>query len=434
MLARSGMLDPRPSGRLATARAELYLRPTMIDAEPAGGGDEAADRPADRSPAPSPCPIPPVGGERLLVGAMSGTSADGVDAALVAVAGRGPAMRCRLVGHHHVPYDPPVREAVFAVRQAGGAELRTLARLARDVSRCYARAVGAVLAAADVSPDQVSAVAAHGQTLFHDPPCTVQWLDPALLAAEARCPVVSDFRRADCAAGGQGAPLVPFADHVLFRHPTKTRVLLNLGGIANLTHLPAGGSIDQMSAFDTGPGNCVSDHLMRLSDPAGPGFDAGGAIAAAGQPVYPLIRLMLADPYFAATGPKSTDGPAMVDVFAKAYAAVGRKFPFENLLKTACLLTATTVADAIRKLDPFPDELIASGGGTRNAAIMGLLRQPLGDLPVLTSDDLGMPAEAKEAVAFALLGAATLDGEPGNVPAATGARRRVVLGSVTPRP
>lgn len=379
-------------------------------------------------------------GERLLVGAMSGTSADGVDAAVVAVSGRGLDMSCRLLRHHHEPYDAWLRQAVFAMRRSGGVELRVLARVARDVSLCYARAVNAALAAAGVPASAVAAVAAHGQTLFHDPPATVQWLDPALVAAETNCPVVSDFRRADCAAGGQGAPLVPFADHVLFRHPTRSRVLLNIGGIANLTHLPAAATPDgqagpdRIVAFDTGPGNCVSDHLMRLYDPDGPGYDAGGAIAGRGQPIYPLMHVMLADPYFAAAPPKSTDGPAMIDVFARAYEAVGRKFPFENLMKTACLLTATTIADAVRRFAPFPDELVVSGGGARNVAMMALLRQPLGDLPVLRTDDLGVPGDAKEAIAFALLGAATLDGEPSNVPTATGARRAVVLGSITPRP
>ena len=390
------------------------------DAELAGGGDGAADHDGQR--------------ERLLIGAMSGTSADGVDAAVVAVAGRGDRMSCRMLGHHHEHYPPSLRELIFAMRQTGAAELRALATVARECSLCYVQAVNAAIASAGLSPSDIAAVAAHGQTLFHDPPMTIQWLDPSLIAAGTGCAVVSDFRRADCAAGGQGAPLVPFADHVLFRHPTRTRVLLNIGGIANLTHLPAGGPIDQLVAFDTGPGNCISDHLMRLYDPGGIGYDADGALAAAGQPIYPLIHQMLSDLYFAAPPPKSTDGPAMVDVFARAYAAVGRKFPFENLLKTACLLTATTIADAIRRLDPFPDELIVSGGGARNAAMMSLLRQPLGDLPVLRSDDLGVPAEAKEAMAFALLGAATLDGEPGNVPAATGASGRVVLGSITPKP
>jgi len=151
--------------------------------------------------------------------------------------------------------------------------------------------------------------------------------------------------------------------------------------------------------------------------------------------VFPLIQHMMADPYFAKPPPKSTDVPAMVGLFHAARAAVGRNYPFEYLLKTACLFTATTVADAIRRwCDPFPDELIVSGGGVRNATMMALLRQPLGDLPVLTTEELGVPADAKEAIAFALLGAATLDSLPSNVPSATGARRAVVLGSVTPRP
>lgn len=344
-------------------------------------------------------------------------------------------MSCRLISLHHEPYDDWIRSTIYAVRQSGQVELRSLARLGRDASLCYARAVQALLQTAGASPGDVAAIAAHGQTLFHAPPCTIQWLDPALLAAETRCAVVSDFRRADCAAGGQGAPLVPYADYILFRHPEKTRVLLNIGGIANVTYLPAGDAgLARVQAFDTGPGNCVTDHLMRLYDPEGPGYDAGGIVAGRGQPIYPLIHLMLSDPYFAAPSPKSTDGPAMIDVFAKAYAAIGRKFPFENLLKTACLLTATTIADAIRRFDPFPDELIVSGGGIRNECMMSLLRQPLGDLPIRRTDDLGIPAEAKEAVAFALLGAATLDGEPGNVIGATGAKRAVVLGSITPRP
>jgi anhydro-N-acetylmuramic acid kinase len=321
---------------------------------------------------------------------------------------------------------------------AGGVEplrLDELARLGRQIALAYAEAARQVLARAGVAAGDVAAVAAHGQTLFHDPPDTIQWIDAPRLAAEVGCPVVSDFRRADCAAGGQGAPLVPFADHVLFRSPTKTRVLLNLGGIANITHLRAGGTIDDVVAFDTGPANCISDALVRAVDPAGAGVDPGGAIAARGVPVFPLVQHVLADAYFAKPPPKSTDVPAMVKLFHDARAAVGRNYPFEYLLRTACLVTATTVADAIRRwCDPFPDELIVSGGGVRNATMMELLRQPLGAIPVTPIDALGIPSEAKEAVAFALLGAATLDGEPSNVPSATGAKRAVVLGSITPRP
>lgn len=371
---------------------------------------------------------------------MSGTSADGVDVALVAIAGTAsagaiPDYRCRFLLHYFIPYDDWLRQAIFAMRRPGGAtDLRTLARVTRDASIIYADATAELLRRADVSPGDVTAVAAHGQTVFHAPPCTIQLLDPSLVAARTGCNVASDFRRADCAAGGQGAPLVPFADYVLFRHPTKTRVLLNLGGIANVTHLPAGCGPESVIAFDTGPGNCISDHLMRLYDPQGPGIDPSGEFAGGGQALYPLMEQMLAAPYFAAAPPKSTDGPAMIELYAKAYESVGRKYPFENLMRTACLLSATTIADAIRTFDPFPDELIVSGGGTKNDTLMSLIRQPLGDLPVLTTDDLGVPSDAKEAVAFALLGAATIDNVPGNIPSATGARRAVVLGSVTARP
>jgi anhydro-N-acetylmuramic acid kinase len=373
---------------------------------------------------------------RLVIGAMSGTSADGVDAAVVRIDGRGVGMTASLVAHRHHPYEADLRHAIFRARaDADPVRLGDLARMARRISLAYAGAARDAMTAAHTSAGDVAAIAAHGQTLFHDPPDAIQWLDPAVLAAETGCTVVSDFRRADCAAGGQGAPLVPFADYVLFRHPTRTRVLLNLGGIANLTHLRAGGTIGDVVAFDTGPGNCVSDALVRAVDPTGPGVDVDGATAARGVPIHPLLQDSLADPYFAKPPPKSTDVPAMLGLFNAARQAVGRNYPFEYLLRTACLLTATTVADAIRRFcDPFPDELIVSGGGVRNATLMELLRQPLGAIPVIPIDDLGFPSEAKEAVAFALLGAATLDGEPSNVPAATGAKHAAVLGSITPRP
>jgi anhydro-N-acetylmuramic acid kinase len=373
---------------------------------------------------------------RVIAGAMSGTSADGVDVAIVHVVGRGTEMSARLVCHRRRPYDPGLRRLIFQIRGGEAAvHLGDLARCCREVSRTYAAAMNDAIAAAGIGPEDVAGVAAHGQTLYHDPPNTIQLLDPALIAAEVGCAVVSDFRRADCAAGGQGAPLVPFADYVLFRHPETTRVLLNIGGIANVTHLRAGGSLEDLVAFDTGPGNCVSDFLVRAAFPDGPGMDAGGQIAARGVPVFPVLQRILESGYFSRPPPKSTDGPAMIELFRAAHQDVGRNFPFENLLKTACLLTATTIADAVRRfLNPFPDELVVSGGGVHNATIMALLRQPLGDLPVRTTDELGVAADAKEAIAFALLAAATLDGVPSNVPAATGARRPVVLGSITPRP
>jgi anhydro-N-acetylmuramic acid kinase len=299
------------------------------------------------------------------------------------------------------------------------------------LSLTYADAVNAQLRDASIPPGDVQAIAAHGQTLFHAPPDTIQWLDPALLAARTGCQVVSDFRRADCAAGGQGAPLVPFADYILFRHPTKSRVLLNLGGIANLTWLAAGAPIDALIAFDTGPANCISDHLMRRHDPAGPGFDAGGAIASTGRAIDRIARAVLCDRWFAASPPKSTDGPSMIALFEAALKQAGLEAsPLPDLLATACAVSVRSIQAAMERFLPRrPDELIVSGGGCDNNQIMRLLQES--SLAVMRSDELGVPGSAKEAIAFALLGAATLDGVASNVPPATGASRAVVLGSVT---
>jgi anhydro-N-acetylmuramic acid kinase len=371
---------------------------------------------------------------RILAGAMSGTSADGVDVALVRIDGRGLEMSARLLQHHHIPYDPALKASIFDCRNRGEISLSQLAAMGRAISLAYAEAVRQALHLTGLSSNDLTAIAAHGQTLFHDPPNTIQWLDPALIAAEVGSVVVSDFRRADCAAGGQGAPLVPFADHILFSDPLRHRVLLNIGGIANLTYLPAAGHLDSLLAFDTGPGNCISDFLMRYMNPEGPGVDIDGILASHGSPDEPIVLKMLLDPFFKKSPPRSTDGPAMIDLFTRSIEDFGSRGKLPNNLATACLVTATAITRALREFLPhFPDELIASGGGVHNQQIMTYLRKQLPGVPVKTTDELGIPSEAKEAIAFALLGAATLDGSPGNVMSATGARRAVVLGSVTAR-
>jgi len=366
---------------------------------------------------------------------MSGTSADGVDVALVRVDGAGLDMSARLIHHHHVAYDAALRNAIFGCRNAGEIQLADLAALARQISLAYARAVNETLVAAGISAGEVAAVAAHGQTLYHDPPTTIQWFDPALVAAEVGCAVVSDFRRADCAAGGQGAPLVPFADYILFCDPVKHRVLLNIGGIANVTYIPAGASIDSIVAFDTGPGNCVSDFLMRQMHPEGPGVDTDGVLASHGQPDEAIVLQVLSAPFFKQPPPRSTDGPAMVDLFFAVVSDIGPRGKLPNHLATASLISITAIVRAMREFLPhFPDEVIASGGGVKNHAMMNYLKAQLAHVPLRMSGEVGVPGDAKEAIAFALLAAATLDGVPANVPAATGAKRRVILGSVTPKP
>ncbi len=359
---------------------------------------------------------------------MSGTSADGVDIAITKIAGRGLDMSAQLVQHHHRPYPTELRKQIFAFR---GGEVRDnvlakLAKMGREISLTYATAVNEALATANMNAKQLAAVAAHGQTLFHDPPDTIQWLDPSLIAAEVGCAVVSDFRRADLAAGGQGAPLVPFADYILFRHPTKSRVLLNIGGIANMTYLKAGGTIHEVIAFDTGPGNCISDYLCRKFDPTGCGYDINGERARRGTANHRLGFAVLTHPYFNRSGPKSTDGPEMIAAFQSAIDTVDSSITVDDQLATAAWITARTIASEVGKLTV--DEVFMSGGGTQNLAI----REQF-EMTTVSWNQISESA-AKEALAFALLAAATLDGVPSNVPSVTGARRAVVLGSITPSP
>jgi anhydro-N-acetylmuramic acid kinase len=377
---------------------------------------------------------------RLIAGAMSGTSADGVDIALVRIEGGGLEMSPVVLWHHHRPYPTSLRQQIFSIRSASSVALADLAELARQVSLNYAAAVNECLVAARYVASDLACIAAHGQTLFHDPPLTIQWLDPALLAAEVGCCVVSDFRRADCALGGQGAPLVPFADYILFRHPTKNRVLVNIGGIANLTFLPAGADLQWVVAFDTGPGNCISDWLMRQHAPQGPAYDENGRRAGGGTVIQAALDRFLGYGYFWQRPPKSTDIPTMIDRFRSSFAEKGimaslADYPLNDLLATAARAAAESLTQAIfRFLPAEPDEVVLSGGGVHNRAIVAHLKDQLKSATLLTTDDLGIKSESKEALAFALLAAATLDGLASNVPSVTGASRPAVLGSVTPRP
>jgi anhydro-N-acetylmuramic acid kinase len=370
---------------------------------------------------------------RIIAGAMSGTSADGVDVAVVEIDGSGLGMGAQLLGRHHEPYVAELRQRVTAIRLQGGADFHSLCACARAISLTYASAVFGAMDAAALKPGAVAAIAAHGQTLYHRPPFTLQWLDPALLAAETGIKVISDFRRADCAVGGQGAPLVPFADYIVFRDKAVDRAVVNIGGIANVTLLPAGCALDQVRAYDTGPGNCLSDYIMQSHFTGGVGFDNDGAMALRGNVSNAVVEAMARDPYFQKPPPKSTDGPDMIVAFNNAVASAGVSLGVEDLLATACRITALEIHRSLASFgQTFTGEVVVSGGGTRNKRIMNELRSLVST--IRASDEFGVPSESREAIAFALLGAASLDGVPGNVRSATGATRPVVLGSVTPRP
>ena len=373
--------------------------------------------------------------KRLIAGCMSGTSADGVDCAIVEIEGRGLSMTAKPLSHAYEAFSPELRKQILDVRQRGEVRLADLAEIGRLVTLAHVPAFKKACEAASVSASQIAAIAAHGQTLFHGPPNTIQYFDPSLLAFETGCAMVSDFRRADLAAGGQGAPLVPFADWILFRHPAIPRAILNIGGIANVTYLKPGGSMDEVIAYDTGPGNCISDWLMQTYGNAA--YDAGGALALRGSASDRILDAFLLHPYFKQKHPKSTDGPTMIAAFSEAIRSSGTDGPLENLLKTAAVATAKTIVAALNSLpldwleeDDF--ELYVTGGGVRNEAMQEAIFDHFSGLR--RAEDLGIRADSREAIAFALLGAATLDGEPSNVPSATGASRRVVLGSITPKP
>ena len=363
----------------------------------------------------------------LAIGLMSGTSLDGVDAALVRLEGPTHATLLEFVTR---PYSNDERAEIRAA--LNGATTADLARLHVRVAEWAAEAVQTVLVRANVPASDLSLIAFPGQTIWHQPPL-VSWQlgEPAVLAERFGVRVVSGFRARDVAAGGQGAPLVPMADVLLFASADGPRVLLNLGGMANLTYVERRALEDGVLAFDTGPGVAVIDATARLVDQRR-SYDRDGKIAARGTADEGMLGELLADPFFAAPPPKSTGRERFGDRYAQA---LHDRVPGADAVATAVELTARTVADAVGRWTPAGVEVVASGGGCHHPGLMAALGRHLAARKghsLRRFDDLFFPGDAKEAVAFALLGYLTLHGQPGNVPAATGAGGPRVLGSVTP--
>lgn len=381
--------------------------------------------------------------DRLVAGLMTGTSADAVDVVVVRFHGQGLDATHEVLAELELPLDPSLRDEVL---ECAGAELLAPERLMRlDVAlaHAYAEAVQQVAKRAGIATRDLDAIGSHGQTVRHLPrtdghrALTLQLGCAATLAERTGVAVVSDFRRRDTAAGGEGAPLVPVTDWWLFRSPQESRVLLNLGGMANLTWLPRGGSLDDVLAFDTGPGNAVLDGLVRLGTGGLAQHDDAGGLAASGRVHEGLLQELLADPFFALEPPRSTGrerfGAHYVERLARIAEDMGMSL--EDTLATAVELTAASVAMAVRDfLAPrgVADALYASGGGVRNVTLMTAIRRRLEGVRVERLDVLGVSSGIKEALAFAFLAHLTLCGVPGNVPTATGASHPVVLGSLTP--
>lgn len=376
---------------------------------------------------------------------MSGTSLDGVDAVLLEVAGSGvDGLRWEVRAFRTIPFRPDRRSRIREALASGGP--REIARLHADLGEWLAHAFLLLLDQAGVAPGEVAAVGSHGQTIWHDPPeddrrgATLQLGDPATLAERTGITVVSDLRARDVAAGGHGAPLVPWADWVFFREEGKGRALQNLGGMGNVTFLPRDGSLEGVRAFDTGPGVALLDGAARWASGGGEPWDRDGRRAARGTVDRGLLASLLEDPFFAERPPRSTGRERFGE--SRLREVVTRLDPetraeWDDVLATLTALTAESVARSYRAFLPLNeiDEVILTGGGARNPTLAARMTEALAPLPVRTgADALGMDPDAREAAAFALLAWAHVEGVPGNLPRATGAAGPRVLGSLTPGP
>jgi anhydro-N-acetylmuramic acid kinase len=411
------------------------------------------------------------GEEMIVAGVMSGTSADGINVALVRIGGgrasglrapssqsagrRGRVARAHtsgfeLLGHTEYSYPKKVRAAVLGAMNAPQASVAELARLNFLLGELYA---DALLATQRKFRIKAALVGCHGQTLYHQGEAapflgrklaaTWQTGEAAILAARSGVPVVSDFRPADMAAGGKGAPLVPFLDYLFFRDPRVGRIIQNIGGIANLTAIPAGASpgstLNDVIAFDTGPGNMVIDAVTQQL--FGQPFDRNGKIAASGAWIEPVIEKILRQDFFRRKPPKTAGREEFGREFVQDFLHLCGNARERDVVATATALTACSIGDAVRRILPKRSpvrkiafsEMVVSGGGAKNAKLMAILSGDLEKLGVRLrfSDEFGLPSEAKEAVAFAALAYETWNRRPSNIPSATGAKRPAVLGKIS---
>jgi anhydro-N-acetylmuramic acid kinase len=386
----------------------------------------------------------------IVAGVMSGTSADGINVALVEIArprsktktgAQHPSIR--LLGHLEFPYPPKARASVLSAMNADAASVAELARLNFLLGELYA---DAVLNAQRKFHTRIDLVGCHGQTIYHQGDArpylgkkiatTWQTGEAAVIAARVNTPVVSDFRPADMAAGGKGAPLVPYLDYLWFRHARIGRIVQNIGGIANLTAIPAGARAGDLLAFDTGPGNMVIDAVTQrlFLEP----FDRGGKIAASGNVIESVLTRLLRERFFYSKPPKTAGREEFGRKFVDHFLQMCGKARKQDVVATATALTASSIASAIERF-VIPKskadfrELILSGGGAKNSTLVGMLAEWLAPLGIVVrfSDEFGLPSQAKEAVAFAVLAYETWNRRPSNVPTATGARRPAVLGKIS---
>jgi anhydro-N-acetylmuramic acid kinase len=379
---------------------------------------------------------------RLRVGGlMSGTSADGVSAAIVDLGRRG----VKVVAFGTFPYPHALRRAVLEVSRPESGRVDDVCHLNFVLGDAFASALIRLARRANVPLESIDLVGSHGQTIQHIPQgrpfgrrrvrSTLQIAEPAVIAERTGITTVADFRPRDVAAGGEGAPLVPYADFLLFGGGPVTRAVQNIGGIANVTYLPAGGSLNETIAFDTGPGNMVIDYVVSRATSGRLRYDRDGRLAARGKVEPVLLRQLMRHPFLRRRPPKSTGREEFGAPFAEAVYQRARRrgVPPLDILATVTAFTAKSIAQAYGCYLPRRvEEVLLCGGGARNRTLVRMLREELEPARVRMTDELGVPVEAKEALSFALLAVATIRGEPGNVPRATGARRPVLLGKIVP--
>jgi len=380
-------------------------------------------------------------GKMRVVGLMSGTSADGVDAAVVEIYGR----KVRLLAFEMFAYPAALRRQILGLCRPESARLDDICHYNFVLGEVFADAVVKLCSKSGISLGSIDLIGSHGQTIYHQPRgkrygrkpirSTLQIGEPSVIAQRTGVTTVADFRPRDMAAGGEGAPLVPYADYVLFKHDKLTRAVQNIGGVANVTFLPGGCKQDDIIAFDTGPGNMVIDGIVHLITDGRKRFDAGGKMAARGTVDKRLLDELLRHPFFRRRPPKSTGREEFGADFAdRIYRQAGKKGLADvDIVATVTALTAKSIAQAYCRFGAaMPDELILCGGGSHNRTLVEMLHAELPRVKMLSADDFGISVDAKEAVSFAILAWATVKGMASNVPTATGAELPVILGKIIP--
>lgn len=380
----------------------------------------------------------------IVAGVMSGTSADGINVAIVRVLGRGAAIRFSVLAEGQFEYPAAVRKAVLAVMNAPAAKVADISRLNFVLGKLYADAVLATKKRHGVQ--KLELIGCHGQTIYHQGEAAaylgtsvaVTWQtgEGAMVAQRTGVATVSDFRPADMAAGGKGAPLVPMLDYIIYRHRTRGRILQNIGGIGNLTALPGGAALEDVIAFDTGPGNMVIDACMEKF--YGKRYDRDGRIAASGESLDNIVSEMMRDAYFRQKPPKTAGREEFGVEYVQRFLRRCGRARKEDVIATATALTVRSIVESVKMFvlknkDGRYKDFVVAGGGSRNRTMMKMLAaelEPLG-LTMRDSADFGVPAESKEAIAFAVLAYLTWNRQPGNVPAATGAKKTVILGKIS---